>query len=115
LSDVQTNLPTIEVIQKESRFKFLRVLSSFGVVMGFILGLLLILGGILMCLTIILILPGLGFCYLGAGVLYATLGNSKVECPNCGKKATVSNGSEDFKCKRCNQAVILKWVTKPRT
>lgn len=66
--------------------------------------------GAILFITIIGILPGIGVMMIGFAMLAAGISNTQtVQCPHCKKRMNVQKDSEDFKCVRCEKAVILRW------
>lgn len=72
-------------------------------------GALLMLVGLLMCLSIILILPGIGALLIGFFLMYGGLPREEVECRACGQSVGVRSGFKQAKCGGCNTVTPVKW------
>ncbi|WP_332606884.1 hypothetical protein [Bacillus spizizenii] len=100
-------IQTIEVVMKRSKTGWARKLIFFPMAaFGF-------LGGALLCLTIVGIIPGFFIMAGSVGLVMAGLNYRQVKCPNCKKKNYVVSAVEDFKCSRCGNPTIIEWK-KPR-
>lgn len=66
-----------------------------------ILGLLLILVGVIMIVSIILILPGLGLFITGTVRAALNVPKKAVDCPACGLEVKVALKSKNMKCDHC--------------
>lgn len=100
---VADNVLRIEVVLKKSKA------GAVGRFFSGLLGVLLFLIGCLLCITIVGILPGIGMILSGAGLMALAVGKQIVECPACKKRVKVPQRSEDFRCPRCEKAVIIDW------
>lgn len=61
--------------------------------------------GVLLCFTIVGILPGIGFAVLGI------IGLSKREkCPNCNNELLIPNKKPSMKCKECGELIMFEWA-----
>lgn len=65
--------------------------------------------GLLMCLSIILLLPGLGALLIGFLLMYGGLPRKDVECRACGQAVGVRMGFKQAKCGGCNTVTPVKW------
>lgn len=82
------------------------IARAFSIMIG---GTLMLIGGLLF-ITIIGILPGIGVIMIGIAMFAAGVSNTQtVTCPHCKKRRNVQKDSEDFKCLRCEKAVVLRW------
>lgn len=103
--EMTTELATLTVQRKKDGLA-----GIIGRALSFIIGGCLALVGALLCITIIGILPGAGMAMIGILMMAAGISNAQaVQCPHCKKRMNVQKDSEDFKCVRCEKAVILRW------
>ncbi|MEC0709220.1 hypothetical protein P8881_16920 [Bacillus haynesii] len=99
MADIQT----IQIEIKKSKTGWIRKLFFFpAAVFGFLMGLVL-------CVTIIGIIPGFFMITGSVGLFVAGLNYQQVTCPHCKKQKYVVSQAEDFKCTRCNNATIIEW------
>ncbi|AFL46410.1 TPA: hypothetical protein ACR3Z0_006455 [Bacillus thuringiensis] len=78
-------------------------------VIYFLIGSFGLLISVVLCFTIIGILPGLGLTFFSALFIYSALGKQLVKCPNCNKKQPVVHKAEGFVCRRCNKRTLVEW------
>ena len=84
--------------------------NAIGKFFGVIVGDTLVLIGLLLCVTIIGIIPGIGSVMLGLLMLAAAVRNMQtVQCPQCKKRVNIQKDIEDFKCPRCSTPVVVEW------
>lgn len=103
--EMTTELKTVTVQRKKDGLAGV-IARTFSVMIG----LTLVLIGALLFITIIGILPGIGVMMIGMLMTAAGIANTQsVQCPHCKKRMNVQKDSEDFKCVRCEKAVILRW------
>lgn len=77
------------------------------------LGIPLFIGGALMMVTIILILPGLGTMAFGAFMIVgACLGIQKERCLECDKYTYLIKLKQNQDCLKCKQKYKIKWTAK---
>jgi phage FluMu protein Com len=81
-------------------------------VLSMVIGILGLLFGVLLCLTILGI-PFAIFCFIGSvGFIAAAKGHQKVQCPHCKyDKNYVANGALNFKCRKCKNLTVIDWVS----
>lgn len=65
--------------------------------------------GLIMCLSIVLLLPGLGAFLIGFLLMYGGLPRTEVECRACGQAVGVRSGFKQAKCGGCNTVTPVKW------
>jgi len=99
-----SDIKTMKVRIKRSKTGWIRKLFFFpAAVFGFLIGLIL-------CVTIVGIIPGFFMIVGSSGLFMAGLNYQKVNCPHCKKNKFVISHAEDFKCARCGKATIIEWV-----
>lgn len=97
-------IQTVQIEVKKSKTGLLRKLIFFpAATLGFLIGLVL-------CVTIIGIIPGFLMLTGSVGLFMAGLNYRQVICPHCKKKIFIANKAEDFKCKRCAKPTIIEWT-----
>ncbi|AOP14046.1 hypothetical protein J5TS1_27880 [Bacillus licheniformis] len=81
-------------------------------VLSGLIGLFLLLISIILFVTIIGILPGIGLG--GIGLLFlvgAFTGSEQFECPRCGfKKNIILYGKHNASCRKCKQNIAIDWI-----
>ncbi|MED4309151.1 hypothetical protein C6W27_09075 [Bacillus paralicheniformis] len=92
------------VTVEKKRFGITRIISLFiGVFTMFV--------AVLLFITIIGILPGLGLSFLSLPFFAIALGGARYECPNCGfNKNFVTTGKVNDSCRRCKQNIAIDWI-----
>ncbi|WP_440615151.1 hypothetical protein [Bacillus subtilis] len=79
-----------------------------------IIGILLVLVGFLLSLTIIGIIAGGMLIILSLPFFAVAKGGAEFTCPNCGYKHNgVASGSVNATCKRCKQNIAVDWIDHP--
>lgn len=103
--EMTTELATVTITRQKDGLLGL-IARAFSILIG---GTLMLIGSLLF-ITIIGILPGIGVMMIGIAMFAAGIANTQtVICPHCKKRLNVQKDSEDFKCVRCEKAVILRW------
>ncbi|MAZ50012.1 MAG: hypothetical protein CME65_15730 [Halobacteriovoraceae bacterium] len=92
----------------------LRTLGAFG-------GSIMVISGIVMCFSIIGILPGLGLIAIGITTTCYSAGVRTVVCSNCSRENKViaplplihskDEHKTSVKCKRCKELIYIKWAS----
>ena len=103
---VTDNVYKIEAKRKKSKTGFIGGIIRFLVGLS---GVILMLIGGLLCLTIVGIPIGFGAALTGIGMVMVALRRQKIECPACKKVVNVIIDSEDFTCPRCKKVTIIEW------
>ena len=65
--------------------------------------------GIIMCISIVLILPGLGLFLIGTLVAYSAIPKQSVDCPACGSELKARMNEKGVKCEGCGTRTPIKW------
>ncbi|MCY7794069.1 DUF5362 domain-containing protein [Bacillus spizizenii] len=79
-----------------------------------IIGILLVLVGFLLSLTIIGIIAGGMLIIFSLPFFAVAKGGAKYTCPNCGYKHNgVASGSVNATCRRCKQNIAVDWIEHP--
>ncbi|TYS25210.1 hypothetical protein FZC71_01295 [Bacillus subtilis] len=80
-------------------------------IISLIIGILLVLVGFLLSLTIIGIIAGGMLIIFSLPFFAVAKGGAKYTCPNCGYKHNgVASGSVNATCKRCKQNIAVDWI-----
>lgn len=103
---VTDNVYKISVKKRKSRAGFIGGILRFFLALC---GILFVLIGALLCVTIIGIFPGIGMMGVGAGMIAGAFRRQRVKCPACDKQVNVMIGAEDFECPRCKNVTIVDW------
>src|SRR5690625_879069 len=74
-----------------------------------LIGALLAIAGIIMCFTVILILPGLGAFLVGLLIVYAGVASVISECPRCDTEIKVRMFNKGIECEGCGTKSPVKW------
>lgn len=78
------------------------------------IGILLVLFGFLLSLTIIGIIAGGMLIIFSLPFFAMAKGGAKYTCPNCGYKHNgVASGSVNATCRRCKQNIAVNWLGPP--
>lgn len=99
----QVEFSSIEVAKKT---KFLNGVGRF---FAFCIGGFGILTGVLLCITVIGVIPGFFVVVGSLGFLALAMGKQKVSCPHCKKQTIVFQNVEEFHCVRCKNTTIITW------
>ncbi|XOT28960.1 hypothetical protein ACLQ7P_08925 [Bacillus subtilis subsp. subtilis] len=84
---------------------------GFGRIISLCIGSFIMLISVLLCLTIIGILPGFGLAFFSLPFFAIALGGARYSCPNCGHdKNFVTSGKVNDSCRRCKQNIAVDWV-----
>lgn len=104
--EMTTELKTLTVTRKKDGAG-----GAFARGMSVIFGVLLLMLGALLFITIIGILPGIGCIYIGVAMIAVGAANKQlVKCPHCAKSQAIQKDVEDFECARCKKPVIMRWI-----
>ncbi|WP_270568548.1 hypothetical protein [Bacillus sonorensis] len=78
----------------------------------FFAGFVLLLISLILMITIIGILPGLGLGSLSVFLIFgAFFGGERFECPRCGfKNNFVTYGKHNETCRKCKQNIAIDWI-----
>lgn len=77
---------------------------------AFIVGGIGIVLALVLCCTIIGILPAIPMMWGSLGVIYAAMNRQRVVCPNCGHKHNyVRNRALNFVCRKCRTLTVVNW------
>ncbi len=90
--------------------------QKFGVgrIVCLTIGILLVLFGFLLSLTIIGIIAGGMLIIFSLPFFAMAKGGAKYTCPNCGYKHNgVASGSVNATCRRCKQNIAVNWLDPP--
>lgn len=75
-----------------------------------IVGSVIALAGIIMMLTIVLILPGIGTLLTGGAIAYANIPTAKTPCPACDLEIKAKSGEKNVKCPHCETVTPIIWA-----
>src|SRR5690625_1412086 len=64
--------------------------------------------GIIMCISIVLILPGIGLFLIGTLVAYSAVPKQSVDCPACGSELKARMNEKGVKCEGCGTRTPIK-------
>src|SRR5690625_7960012 len=64
--------------------------------------------GIIMCISIVLILPGLGLFLIGTLVAYSAIPKQAVDCPACGSELKARMNEKGVKCEGSGTRTRIK-------
>ena len=97
----------VEVIEvsKPKRI-FANAPRSAGALVGFIMFII----GVLFCISIILLIPGVFMTLIGLVVMTINAPKADIECPSCDYINKVSPPSVSASCERCKSNIPIKWV-----
>lgn len=97
----------IEVLTLEKpRLNLRDAFSSIGAFFGITLAIL----GVLMMITIILFIPGIGLFLAGTTLAYGSLPRKKSDCPVCSLELKAKLNAKNTKCQHCETIVPIKWI-----
>lgn len=97
----------IEVVTVEEPKISIKLLTQS---VGAVIGLALMLIGILLMITIIGILPGIGALLLGGVIAVLNMPKTSVRCPACGLDSPAPLKAKNMSCESCETVTPLKWV-----
>lgn len=108
---VEVETDKIKIIEVEKpRMNLANVARSTGMLIGLIIfGI-----GIVMCLTIILFIPGLFAILIGLVVFVLNAPKAKVVCPACEFENKAIAASNSVECDRCKTNIPIKWKEEER-
>lgn len=102
----------IEIIEvTEPKVNLANIARSTGMLIG--LGLIFI--GIVMCLTVILLIPGICIALTGVVVTGLSIPKAVVICPDCEYKNKISPPTPSVECERCKTNIPIKWKEEERS
>ena len=99
------NVKTIEVVEVEIP----DIKQSAGSLIGSIIGIIIAITGVIMMLSIILILPGIGAVLIGLVMAVKFAPKAIVNCPACGVENKPPIKSKQLVCEGCGTKTPLKW------
>lgn len=73
------------------------------------LGLCGIIISLILCITIIGIIPGFGLFLISLLFLYGARYKQITECPNCTNKQFVFHNTGSFVCDKCKKRTVIEW------
>ena len=102
----------IEIIEVEKpRMNLANLTRSFGMLIGLI-----IFGvGLVMCLSIVLIIPGLFGVLTGLVVMALNIPKAIVTCPACEFDNKANSTNNNVECERCKTNIPIKWKKEERS
>ncbi|MFD5259438.1 hypothetical protein ACFWJC_00960 [Bacillus wiedmannii] len=94
----------IEIERKKSSNseRVMQVLSMLLGIGGFLLSMLLF-------ITIIGIIFSIPLAIASMGLIAASLGYQRVECPNCNRKQAIKKGIGNYTCGSCKKNTLIEW------
>ena len=97
----------VEVVTVEEPKITLKMIMQSG---GSLFGLILMAIGVLLMITIIGILPGIGAVLLGGVIAIMSMPKTPVNCPACGLDTPAPFKAKNMTCENCETLTPLKWV-----
>ncbi|PEL95849.1 hypothetical protein CN604_25075 [Bacillus wiedmannii] len=94
----------IEIERKKSSKskRVMRIVSMLLGIGGFLLSMLLF-------ITIIGIIFSIPLAIASMGLIAASLGYQRVECPNCNRKQAIKKGIGRYQCGSCKKNTLIEW------
>ncbi|PFT53807.1 hypothetical protein COK67_29980 [Bacillus cereus] len=94
----------IEIERKKSSNskRIMRIVSILLGIGGFLLSMLLF-------ITIIGIIFSIPLAIASMGLIAASLGYQRVECPNCNRKQAIKKGIGRYQCGSCKKNTLIEW------
>lgn len=77
---------------------------------GLMFGLIVTIIGILMCISLILLIPGLFAVLVGIVVMALNLPKTTVACPACDYENKIAHPNVSVACERCKTNIPVKWA-----
>ncbi|WP_144517774.1 hypothetical protein [Bacillus thuringiensis] len=100
--DGESFIMEIEREKSSNTKRAMRLVSMLLGIGGFLLSMLLF-------ITIIGIIFAIPLAIASMGLIAASLGYQRVECPNCNRKQVIKKGIRNYTCGSCKKNTLIEW------
>lgn len=88
--------------------------ANIGRSVGMLIGLIIFIIGLIFCITIFLLIPGIFGVLIGLVVMAKNVPKAIVKCPACDFENKAAPPQASVECERCKTNLPIKWTETPR-